>query len=148
MIQMCRCPFSGTLGVVCKPTFQDLSHSVGSMPFIAFEPFHNSVSCVAIDSDVNNSCSQKCNFVKVNVEASFASIGKCISVLLKAYVQICSLRSPLNWFLHFTVSSVTELKKVFDTYTFYLYESHDTNFFKIILYCRKNKIIRHQTFIP
>lgn len=61
-------------------------------------------------------------------EAGFASIGKFISVLFKACVWICSLKSPLNWFLHFTVSSLTELKKVFETYTFYLYESHDTIF--------------------
>lgn len=64
-------------------------------------------------------------------EASFASTGKFISVLLKAFIWICSLKSPLNWFLHFTVSSLAELKKVFDTYTFYLNEGHETIFKKL-----------------
>ena len=91
----------------CKPTFQDLSHSVGSMPFIAFELFHDSVSCGAIDSNVNNSCSQKCSFVKVNVQ--FVHHWKRPAWLLLVHVSQCSWRPMLRFYWYMYLSALEGL---------------------------------------
>ena len=74
------------------------------MPFIAFELFHDSVSCGAIDSNVNNSCSQKCSFVKVNVQ--FVHHWKRPAWLLLVHVSQCSWRPMLRFYWYMYLSAL------------------------------------------